>query len=288
MDKVYTKVYTKLIVALCVLLTLVLSKLYKSFELYAIYSVDNKFVSQIDSYLKNDDDTLVLKEIVNINNSVVTVKMYDVQLEEFFFVELFFDSESMNIKDSVSSDKYLTGAVYMSVLNYKLLVKNVEKYFENKSSELRLVGFTRLLVGGQATAVVYDKRRNISQIYEVSFKNDTTMSIDDVIFLNIEFNEQDAPENKKYSYSIDDFFRLIRNVECHFGKDYVHGTIRLTNSIITVIVREGNSFVSNVHDVHYEKTTMNITKVVPSDLAYALKNNTHDMHRLIKKSPLFS
>ena len=277
------------ILCVCVVWNIVFKR-FRENEWYAVYSPDNNFTQQIQSVLP--DDTII-QEIVGIKNASVVVKAYNVKTHAYSFVNVFFDPDTMRIRDHAETTRYMESVAYMPVAQYNKLTQNIKKHF-SKIDEYTLVGITRLLVDGQAGVIVFDNRRKVNKVYDVSF-NKISMEVESDVFLNIEFANNitgtgttiTAPTK---AYSLDDYFQLIRNTECHFDKQKtVYGTIRLTDTVLTVIVRDIDTNVSRVYDVHYDKVTMNINRVSDSDMAYYVNNNQqHDMHMLIKKSPLFN
>lgn len=91
---------------------------------------------------------------------------------------------------------------------------------------------------------------------------------------------------KEYSYDLNKFFLLIKNIHVyfeHYGQ-IPHGTIRLTKDLITVVVSNPKTHESMVYDVYYNKT-MEITDVRTVDMSFALEAK-NEIHTLIKKSPI--
>lgn len=92
---------------------------------------------------------------------------------------------------------------------------------------------------------------------------------------------------KKYAYDLSEFVRLIDNVHTYFGKrgQIPYGTIRLTPTVLTLVVTNPTTFESVAYDVEYTIPNMDITRVSQSDMTFALES-VNDMHTLIKKSPI--
>ena len=269
----------RICIATGLLVSCVLWKASKRYEEYAIYASDNDFLDAIQSILP---DGSVVHEIVGIQNATVVVKVYDTKSRLYSFVDVFFDPDTMGVRAHSPTTRYMESVGYMPVERYRKLTKNLTAHFYNH----KVVGVTRLLVDGQVSVIVYDDRRSVNKVYDVSFDK-TSADVESAVFLNIEFTNASSGAAPK-SYNINEYFKLVRNAECHFGEDNVYGTIRLTDSVLTVIVRKHGSYVSRVYDIHYDKFTMNIRTVKESDIAHYINTtDRHDMHTLIKKSPLF-
>jgi hypothetical protein len=224
------------------------------------------------------DDTVALKGIVDINNSVASVV---VQRAGVLFLDKVWFDESNDILDHAQVSESTND--FMTFEDYDKLFENVKQRFEGRV----VVGVIRLVTEGSVTVVVYDESNNDkNQVYDLTFDKDTLIVRSDR-FLNIEFSKPvvELGEKPQYVYDFKKFVLLLKNIHTYFARDArtPHGTIRLTKDILTVIVIDPKTYASIVYDVHYNHETMGIRNVVRSDMTFVL-SSTSDIHRLIKKS----
>jgi hypothetical protein len=115
----------------------------------------------------------------------------------------------------------------------------------------------------------------------------TFLTLFTLLLLSKTFRRIELFTEKNYAYDLRDFFRLINNVHAYFGKrgQIPYGTIRLTPTVLTLVVTDPTTFESIAYDVEYTIPNMDITRVSRSDMTFALES-VNDMHTLIKKSPI--
>lgn len=262
---------------LFLLLVLLLYVFRERVEMFTVFQKGSDMRNSLNRYY--DDTAVVLKGIVDINNSVASVV---VQRAGVLFLDMVWFDESTDILDHAQVSESMND--FMTFDDYDILFDNVKKHFEGRV----VVGVIRLVTEGSVTVIVYDESNDKNRVYDVTFDKDTLIVLSDM-FLNIEFNKPvvELVEKPEYVYDFNQFVLLLKNMHTYFARDSrkPHGTIRLTKDILTVIVMDPNTYASIVYDVHYNHETMAIRNVVRSDMTFVLES-TSDMHRLIKKSAL--
>lgn len=245
-------------------------------EMFTVFKEASVFRESLATYY---GESVSLQGLADINNSVASVIVR--RNDRLFVDKVWFDDNHVVLDHAQVAETVID---YMTFDQYDALFRNVQTRF----GERLVTGITRLNTEGSVTVVVYDDTTEKNQVYDITFRKDTSSVLSDH-FLNIEFNKKpivDAIDKPEYVYDIKQFFLLLKNIHLHFGpKKKPHGTIRLTKDVITVIVMDPNTFSSVVYDVHYDHDTMTLRNVVRSDMTFALESTT-DMHRLIKKSVL--
>lgn len=248
-------------------------------EMFAVFQHES-----LMTHLQSFREDIEIQGISDINNSVVT--LLTKSKERYFIEKVWFDDNGSLLDYARVSEVFVTReglpVQVISPQRFSVLYANLMKHFENRL----VVGIVRLTVDGAMTVVIQENDKH--KVYEVTFEKDS-LRIVSAHFLNIEYikytNTSDRVPN--YVYDIQQYFRLVNHVNDHFAKrgQFPHGTIRLTKDILTVIVADYQTYASVVYDVHYNNQTMDIVKVIGSDMTFALQSQS-DIHTLIKKSPL--
>lgn len=256
------------------LLILLLYVFRERVEMFTVFRKGSDMRNVLNKYYA---DTVVLKGIVDINNSVASVV---VQRAGVLYLDKVWFDESNNILDHAQVSESTND--FMTFDEYDRLYDNVKTHFEGRV----VVGVIRLVTDGSVTVVVYDESTDKNQVFDITFDKDT-LRVQSDRFLNIEFSKPvvELLEKPEYVYDFKQFLLLLKNIHMYFAPLKPHGTIRLTKDILTVIVMDPKTYTSIVYDVHYNHETMAIRNVVRSDMTFVLQS-TSDMHRLIKKSAL--
>lgn len=257
-------------------------------EMFAVFQQES-LMSSLQSYREDID----IHGILDINNSVVTLLTKSNPDQRYFIEKVWFDDNGNLLDYARISEVFVVReglSKGLSPQRFSQLYSNLKKHFENR----RVMGIVRFAVDGAMTVVIQEpnnqpeNKARKNKVYEVSFEKDSLHIVSDH-FLNIEYIKDTniSEQFPNYVYDIQQYFILVNHVNDHFSKrgQFPHGTIRLTKDILTVIVADYQTYASVVYDVHYNNQTMDILKVTPSDMTFALQSQS-DMHTLIKKSPI--